>query len=334
MLTLAIILSALFVGWNIGANDAANAIGTVIGSNATGYRWAVLLVGFFAIVGAIMQGSNVAETVRSIVPEEHLEANTLAVLSAMTAAGVVILGMTLLGMPISGSQAIIGALAGAGIALGLWDEIEYVIILKILVCWILSPLAACALAILVYTKLITPLFNRMNVITFTQIFKILALLGASLLAYDLGANNIGNALGPVLSAKALDTTVFFGFTLQPMVFGALIIGLSIGAGAIMFGRNVAVTLGKKITTIGPATAFSAQLAAGVTVYSFVVLGIPVSTTQAIVGGVIGVGLTKGVQTVNTETLKNIMFGWFITPIMSCIASVVVYLICVRVLPLL
>jgi PiT family inorganic phosphate transporter len=105
-----------YVGWNIGANDAANCIGTSVGSGLISYRRAIYLVAIFAIIGAQLLGRNVMRTIgKGIVPEELPE---LAILVAMISAGLFVTLATFFKIPVSTSQAIVGGVAGVGLAAG------------------------------------------------------------------------------------------------------------------------------------------------------------------------------------------------------------------------
>jgi PiT family inorganic phosphate transporter len=176
--------------------------------------------------------------------------------------------------------------------------------------------------------------------------KALTVVAAVFVAYNLGANDVANAVGPLVGANALGgyehewrigsheaSHITVDLRVLPALLGALMGGLALGLGAIMLGRGVVETMGGGITPLGPVSALAAQLASAITVYLFVHQGIPVSTTQAIVGGVIGVGLTKGVRTVNFGTIRNIMLGWVATPLASGIIAIGLYYLLWLVLPL-
>ena len=96
------------------------------------------------------------------------------------------------------------------------------------------------------------------------------------------------------------------------------------AGALTFGQRVTDTVGKSITPLDYSGALAAQLSAAFGVHLFSMLGIPVSTSQAIVGGVIGVGLTKGAQAVSTQKIATIFIGWILTPACAAIFAAVTY----------
>lgn len=320
-----IVPAAIFIGWNIGANDAANAIGTVVGSNTVHFKKAVFIVVLFALLGAILQSHNTMKTVgNGIIPSHHLEENRSVVLLALIISGLYVSFMTIRGMPVSTSQALVGSMVGIGIALGLGGEINYFSIAKIGVSWLVAPVGSCILAYLIYRLILTPISARMNIVTFNRVFRALTLIGAMLISYNLGANNIGVAMGPLMGANVLQPVDLLGFNLSTHFVSAIMIGVALGLGASLFGGGVVTTIGKKITVLGPVMAFDVQLAAAMTVYAFVLIGIPVSTTQALVGAIVGVGLTKGVRTINTKTMRHILLGWFFTPTTTAVLTVILY----------
>ena len=108
-------------------------------------------------------------------------------------------------------------------------------------------------------------------------------------------------------------------------WGTLIGGVSIALGVLTYSKNVMMTVGKKITTLGPLTAFIAVLGQAITVYIFTQVGVPVSTSQAIVGAVAGVGLVKGMHVINLKTILNIVIGWISTPVSGALVSILLCL---------
>ena len=135
-------------------------------------------------------------------------------------------------------------------------------------------------------------------------------MAGSYAAYALGANNVANV-----------TAVFVGAG-QISVFPATLIGgLSIAFGILTFSRPVMETVGRKLVRLDPFSALIVVLAEAITVHFFTYVGVPVSTSQAVIGAVLGVGLVRGINTVSRRTLVNIFIGWFLTPAISCFISV-------------
>jgi PiT family inorganic phosphate transporter len=132
-------------------------------------------------------------------------------------------------------------------------------------------------------------------------------------AYTLGANNVANV-----------TAVFVSAELLSVFYAALIGGLSIAAGILTYSRPVMETVGRKLVRLDPFSSLIVVLSLAATMHIYTLIGVPVSSSQAVIGGVLGVGLVKGVNTVSTRTLRNILSGWFLTPIVSCIFSLAIY----------
>jgi PiT family inorganic phosphate transporter len=86
------------------------------------------------------------------------------------------------------------------------------------------------------------------------------------------------------------------------------------------------TVGKKLVRLDPFSALIVVLAEAITVHLYTFIGVPVSTSQAVVGGVLGVGLVKGINTVSRRTLMNILIGWFLTPAIACFIAVAIFFI--------
>ncbi len=334
---IAILLAAAFyVGWNIGANDAANCIGTTVGAQIISYRKAALLMAAFVILGGVLQGHRVMKTVgKGIVisevesyeayngapaPEEfgqYFPDNRLpdlAILVALLSAGFFVTLATFTSTPVSTSQAIVGGVAGVGIGI-VGAQASYFklgVILKILGAWVISPVLTMILAFLFY-KLLGRILRNVRAVVWNNVLAIGVLVSAAYVSFSLGANDVGNAIGPLLS-KFPDKGPWL----------AVLGGVAMATGALTFGERVTDAVGKNITPLDYGGALSAQLSAAFGVHVFSILGIPVSTSQAIVGGVIGVGLTKGAQAVSKKKISTIFIGWVATPTCAAIFAAVMY----------
>ena len=103
------------------------------------------------------------------------------------------------------------------------------------------------------------------------------------------------------------------------MFGAL----SLALGALTFSYAVMYTVGRKITSLGPISAFSAQFSSAIAVSLANMFGLPVSSSQAIVGGVIGVGLASG-RGIEKEVVREIAVGWVATPTTAIVISLAMF----------
>jgi PiT family inorganic phosphate transporter len=300
------LLGGIFLGWSLGANDAANAFGSAVSSKMLRYWTAAVLAAVFVLLGAVLEGRAGIDTLQGLTQLSLIKAAVASVAAAITVSV-----MTLLGLPVSTSQAVVGAILGISI---LNQQLDVTGLSKVVACWVGTPVGGLIIAIIVY-KLLSGVFNRLNIDLFrTDILIRSALIAAgSYAAYALGANNVANV-----------TAVFVGAG-QISVFSATLIGgLSISLGILTFSRPVMETIGKKLVCLDPFSALIVVLAEAITVHFFTFVGVPVSTSQAVIGAVLGVGVVKGANTVSRRTLTNILFGWFLTPAVACFIAIVLY----------
>ncbi len=310
-LILLILLGAgAYVGWNIGANDTANCVGTTVGCGLITFRNAVILVSIFAILGAVLQGQHVMKTIGKGIVKTDL--NYLAVCVALMCSGFFVTLATFFRIPTSTSQAIVGGVVGIGLAVG--AEVDFSKFVVIAESWIICPILVMALAygLMHIVIVILGKFSTKSLL-FQQAFGWLAILSACYVAYSMGANNAGNAVGPIANLDILHPKLLL-----------LIGGISIALGAATYGKKVADTVGKGITPLDIPGAFVAQVSSAFGMHLFSMLGIPVSTSSAIVGAVVGVGLVKGLRAISKRTIVTIVLGWLLTPTLAAASSFILY----------
>jgi len=289
------LLPALYMGWGIGAHDAANAFGPQIGANIISYRRAVILAAVFAVIGAVVEGQKVFSTLGGIT---HLTVATA--IAATLAAGLTVNVMTAFGLPISTSHTIVGALVGVGLFEG--TGLNVPIVLRIGTSMMTAPIGAGMIAYLLYQGITVAAAGRLDsVIRFQRIVRYAAVLVGCYAAYALGSNNMGNAMAPAVAVGLVGPAT-----------GAVLGGVAMAAGVLTYGRNLIMMVGKRITALDPISALVAALATAITVHLFTQLRIPVSTSQATVGAVVGVGLTKGIVAVNRRMFVWIPAMWVIS----------------------
>lgn len=293
---------SLILGWALGSNDAANVFGTAVASRMIRYRTAVILAAIFIVLGAALQGSGGFDTLSGLT---HQTPRSAMIVSAV--AGLAVILMTALKLPVSASQAVVGAILGMGMAVAP-EQVQWARLWKIVMCWIGTPVGAAAIAAVLYPTL-GRIFDGLpiNFVTRSIVLKAALLLSGCYGAYALGANNVANVTGVFYRSGVL-----VGFS-RPELILALIGGASIAAGALTYGRKVMFTVGNRLVQLGAFSAFIAILAQAITVHIYAHVGVPVSTSQAIVGAVLGIGLVKSVRTIHRGTLGRIIMGWLMTP---------------------
>lgn len=310
LLTFLTVLVSVGIGWSIGANDAANSLGTAVGSRVLTLRRAIILISIFGFLGAFLQGGYVTKTIgKGIVPIDQLDKDLalyLALIAGFATCAWVILA-TYWKMPISTSHSIVGAVAGAGLAIS--APLKWKVLGDIFICWIFTPLGAALLGYIFY-RIFKNIFYRIIPRRYLKdILSAAVVISGCYVAYTWGANDVANATGLIVGAGVMSSQI------------SLIIGGSaIVLGIVTWGYKVIETIGSSITNLLPIMAFSAQLASAINVHIYTVFGIPVSTSHSIVGAIFGVGLVRGIKVVNMRIMREIIVCWLATPFISGLIS--------------
>ncbi len=383
---------ALYLAWNLGANDVANSMGTSVGSKAVTLRQALVIAGILEFTGAVVFGREVSAKLATGIVNPALFAQSpqtllIGMMSVLVAAGVWLNIATIFGFPVSSSHATVGAIAGfACVALSPsavnWSDIGIISLT-----WVVTPLISGTIAALFYSQLkrwildhpdpiaqlqewvpwlsvsLISIFGVIVLPTLTQPFQELLydrvgldlpphdlplliggsgaigltvlswrhlrkldpiqnpesviarfqVISACFVAFAHGSNDVGNAVAPlaaivyILQTKSIPLQDF-QVPLWVLVLG----GIGIVAGLAVLGKNVIATIGKGIIALQPSGGFCAELATATTILVASRLGLPVSTSHALVGGVVGVGLVQGFKSIQFKTLRSIGLTWVIT----------------------
>ena len=306
---------AILMGWSLGANDAANVFGLAVGVRAVRYWVAVLLTGAFALLGAYLGGAQGMATYSSVAAQNMASSFCVAL-----AAGLTVAGMTWRGLPVSTTQAAVGAIIGVALVTG--RQVEWGVLGKIVISWVASPLGALVVAYLAH-RFLSPLIETRlgGVFLYDQLVRYGIVAIGIWGAYALGANNVANVTG-----------VYVGAGLLSVPAATLIGGGSIALGVLTFSRRVMETVGEKLVPLGPLPALLAVAAQAASLQLFAILGVPVSASQAVVGAVVGIGLVKGVQAVNRRQLLGIALGWVLTPTLSGLVGALLWTLLGGLLP--
>ena len=321
--------SGLFLGWSLGANDAANVFGTAVGSRMVRFTTAALICGVFVVLGAFVSGTGAAQTLGKLGAVNALGGSFMAAL----AAGLTVLWMTKLGLPVSTSQAIIGSIIGWNLFSDSYTDISS--LLKILSTWIICPLLSAVIAALLFT--LAKIFVRkigVGLIRMDGYTRLALILAGAFGAYSLGANNIANVMGvfvPVAPFPDLQFGQDFSVSSAQQLF--LVGGLAIAVGVFTYSKRVMMTVGSELMTLTPLAAWVAVMSHSIVLFLFAserleqllanmslptIPLVPVSSSQAVVGAVIGIGMLQGGREIQWPRIYGIVRGWVITPVISCL----------------
>ncbi|HBJ47240.1 MAG TPA: inorganic phosphate transporter, partial [Deltaproteobacteria bacterium] len=321
--------SGLFLGWSLGANDAANVFGTAVGSRMVRFTTAALICGVFVVLGAFVSGTGAAQTLGKLGAVNALGGSFMAAL----AAGLTVLWMTKLGLPVSTSHAIIGSIIGWNLFSDSYTDISS--LLKILSTWIICPLLSAVIAALLFT--LAKIFVRkigVGLIRMDGYTRLALILAGAFGAYSLGANNIANVMGvfvPVAPFPDLQFGQDFSVSSAQQLF--LVGGLAIAVGVFTYSKRVMMTVGSELMTLTPLAAWVAVMSHSIVLFLFAserleqllanmslptIPLVPVSSSQAVVGAVIGIGMLQGGREIQWPRIYGIVRGWVITPVSSCL----------------
>lgn len=323
--------SGLFLGWSLGANDAANVFGSAVGSKMISFKKAVIVLSIFVILGAVFQGAGASHTLGKLGAVDAVAGSFTVALAAALSVFI----MTKYKLPVSTSQAIVGAIIGWNIFSG--NQTDYSALSKIVSTWVLCPILGAIFAILLHLLLKFIIHkSKIHLVRLDRNLRIGLLLVGAFGSFSLGANNIANVMGvfitPAAPEKSLNLLLFVLSGKQQLF---LLGGVAIALGAITYSKKIMQTVGNNILHLSSESALVVVLAHALVLFifssqslqSFVIsLGlpkiplVPVSSSQAIVGAILGVGLLKKAREIKFNVIGGIATGWITTPILAGLIS--------------
>ena len=329
LITLFYLSSGLFLGWTLGANNMSSVFGTAVGTKMVSFRTAAIIAGICVILGAGFSGAGVSETMENLGPITTLPA---AFITALAAAFTVFL-MTQAALPISATQAIVGSIIGW--SLYTHTSVNIPIVLDIVVAWFTSPILAAFFALALMLLLKAYLKAKPIGMLYRDAYTRLGLIIAGACsAYALGANNIGNVMGPFVAVipfrPIILTDAIIITPLQQLFFLG---GSAIALGIFTYSHSVIKTVGDGLLKMSPIEAFVVVTSHALVLFLFSSTSlktflethhlpsfplVPLSSAGAVIGAVIGVSLLKKGQGLRLSELWRVARGWIITPLLAAI----------------
>jgi inorganic phosphate transporter, PiT family len=302
-----LILVALFFDYINGFHDAANSIATVVSTRVLSPGKAVIWAAFFNFVAAFTFGTAVARTVGAGMIDIKV-VSFAVILAALIGAIAWDLITWFFGLPTSSSHALIGGYAGAAVAKAGWAAVVPAGWTKTLIFIVLSPLIGMALGLSLMTAILW-IFRWMPPSRVNRWFRRLQLLSAAFFSLNHGANDAQKTMGiiaGVLFAAGYIQSFYIPFWV------VLIAHTAIGLGTLAGGWRIIHTMGSKITKLTPVGGFAAETGAALSILIATQTGVPVSTTHAITGSIVGVGSTRRLSAVRWGVAGQIVWAWVLT----------------------
>lgn len=302
-------IMALFFAMNIGASGAASSISVAYGSGAIPTkRKALLLCGIAIFLGAVIGGSEVAETIGSgIIPQDILTVKVVLII--LSSAAISLFLANLLGIPLSTSEITVGSIVGVGIA---FQALYIKNILVIASFWVIVPAVAFSIAFLLGKVIIkvNKKYPKLKEKKAQKILAVFVIIIGFFEAFSAGMNNVSNAIGPLVGAQLIS-----------MSTGTVVGGFFIAVGAILLGGHVLETNAKKITRFSLLEGGTISGTGAVLVMTASIFGLPVPLTQITSTAIMGIGIAKkGKNTVNKQVISKIVKVWVVSPIVSLVIS--------------
>ncbi|MBS3905329.1 MAG: inorganic phosphate transporter [Simkania sp.] len=302
-----IVILGLLFDYTNGFHDAANVISTVIATRALAPMAAIVLTALLNTLGAT-QISGVAHTISTGLIQEAAVTQEIVVFALF---GAILWNFVTwyFGLPSSSSYALIGGMVGAsmvegGVGIVLWEGLTN----KVLIPMVLSPFIGfiCAYGLM---KIVYRFLKNRSESRFHKIFRYLQIGSGSLMALSHGLNDAQKSMGIIalgLFASGLVATTHI--PLWVILACALMMGLGTATG----GFRIINTVGFKITKLTSPQGFAAEISASFVILFASFLGMPISSSQMIVGSVSGVGTAKGTSHVQWQVGKKVVLAWICT----------------------
>jgi len=345
LLVVITILVALSFDFLNGFHDAANSIATVVSTRVLSPRLAVVWAATFNFIAAFIFGTAVAKTISGGLVDPA-QVTQYVILCALGGAIIWDILTWWWGLPTSSSHALIGGLAGAGIARAGWQvlirepKLHWPIIgtipglgekwMATLIFIVLAPVIGLIIGLILMIAM-SWIFHRSAPRTVDKLFRKLQLLSAA--AYSLGhggsdaQKTMGIMAGALLAAGYLTPSQFahgWGPYKWWIILGA---NAAMGLGTYFGGWRIVHTMGSKITKLKPVGGFCAEGAGAATLFFLAYHGIPVSTTHTITGAIVGVGSTGRLSAVRWGVAQRIVWAWILTiPASAAVAAISFFIV--------
>lgn len=318
-----IILLALGFDFINGFHDTANSIATAVSTRALTLKMAIFIAALMNFLGALVS-STVAQTIaKDIIDINTLENGMLVIVAALISAILWNLITWYFGIPSSSSHALIGSLAGAGLADAGIYAIQWSGFKKIIESLIGSPVIAFIVGFLMFS-LFKLLFRNLPAGKANKGFRKTQILTAALQAFSHGMNDAQKSMGIITMAL-----VAFGLQSEMTIplWVQFCCALSMALGTSVGGWKIIKTVGTQIMKLKPVSGVAADLSSVLVIQAATHFGLPVSTTHVVSSSIMGVGASTRFKGVNWRTGQRMLFAWVTTIPITIILSAAIFEVC-------
>ncbi|WP_395946821.1 anion permease [Caedibacter taeniospiralis] len=317
---ISIILIALFFEFINGFHDVANVVATAIASRSLSPYQAIILAAIFNFVGAFI-GTAVATTISKGLVDANAITH-LVLIAGLFAAITWNLFTWYFGIPSSSSHALIGSLVGAAVAASNFGTVHYgVLVWKIIIPMILSPIMAFFVALILVVIVFRVLSKRKTPRKSNAQIRELQVISSSLLALSHGSNDAQKTMSII--TLALFSFGMISTVAHIPIWVMFLCALTMALGTLTGGMRIIKTLTTRVAKIGPANGFAAEMSSGLLILGASHLGLPVSTTQAASGSIMGAGYPES-GGVNWRVVRTMASAWLLTLPCCMLMSFIIY----------
>lgn len=324
MILIFLFIAAFFLAYSNGANDNFKGVATLFGSGTTNYKkainWATITT-FSGAVAAIFLAKELVKNFsgKGLVPNELIQTPIFAIAIALGAA-ITVFSATKIGMPISTTHSLVGALFGAGV-MAVGSQFNFSRLGNtFLIPLIVSPLMAAVLSLIAYLlfKFIRkqiPSLNTTNPtllgINSPKVLDSLHYLSSGVVSFARGLNDTPKIVGLLIIINAFD-----------IKWSMLSVAIIMALGGLLNAKKVGETMSKKITKMNSGQGFTANMITGLLVTTASIHGLPVSTTHVSVGSLFGIGTVT--KKADYKVIGKIILSWILTLPIAAIISALIF----------
>ncbi len=313
ILSLVAVVISFFLAMNIGASNSAAEMSAAYGAGVRTKKQAVALIAIFALLGALTVGDKVIKTLgKGLIPEGIFIHSFAAVFIVLLVTTIFIFFANIFRSPIATTHAIVCSVIGIGLYYGQLNgaKVRYII-----TWWVATPIISFILNYLVgkylYFRILDFLARFGSEERIKKILGVLITASGCYMAFSAGTNNAANSVGAIVGANIV----------SPLT-GAVMAGMGMGLGAILFGGRIMEAVGKGITEIGIVRAIFVETIGATLIFVASLMGIPVSLNETVTSGIIALSCaSRGFRkTARNEHVMRIAFFWLVAPFLAVAIS--------------